>query len=188
MARTEQFTVEEVIAAVNRKLKTTVVMATHNMFQAESLPTRIALINDGRITEVGEPSEIFGKLSRNLASFAAVDNTFGGTATDTGSGTTLVDIGNGVRLEITAQRRGEIRVFISPQDIILSKAAVESSARNVLKGKIAAIADSGSLVKLTVDVGKAFIVQITKRSFVEMGLNLGAEVFIAFKASSVQMI
>jgi len=179
---------EEVIAAVNRDLKTTVVMATHNMFQAEKLPTHIALINDGKITEVGEPAEIFGKLSKNLATFAALDNTFGGNTTDTGSGTTLVEIGNGVYIEITAQKRGEIRIFISPQDIILSKAAVESSARNVFRGKIVAVVDSGALVSLTVDVGKPFKVQITKRSFVEMGLNLGAEVFIAFKASSVQVI
>ncbi len=180
--------VEEVIAAISRRFKITIVMATHNMFQAEKLPTRIALISDGKISEVGEPSEIFGKLSRNLASFAAVDNTFTGTASDTGSGTTVVDIGNAVRVEITTQRRGEISFFISPQDIILSKSPIASSARNVLKGKISAIAESGSLVKLTVDVGKPFVVQITRRSFVEMALNLGAEVYLAFKASSVQVL
>ena len=180
--------VEEVIATVNRELKTTIVMATHNMFQAKTLPHRIALINDGKITEVGAPAEIFGKLSKNLASFAAVDNTFTGTAKATTAGTTLVDIGNGVQIEVTVQRQGEASVFISPQDIILSKSAVESSARNVFKGRITEISDLGSLVKLKVDVGKSFTVQITKRSFSEMELNLNAEVYIAFKASSVQVL
>ena len=179
--------IEEVIAAVNQQLKITVVMATHNMFQAETLPTRIALMSEGRITEVGRPAEIFGKLSRNLAFFAAVENTFKGTAIDTGSGTAIVDLGNGVSVEISSQKLGEVSFFVSPQDIILSRNTVESSARNVFKGKISAIAESGSFVKITVDVGKPFMVQITKRSFVEMGLNLGAEVFIAFKASSVQV-
>jgi len=37
-------------------------------------------------------------------------------------------------------------------------------------------------------VGRSFVVQITKRSFVEMGLNLNAEVYLAFKASSVQVL
>jgi len=180
--------VEEVIATVNRELKTTIVMATHNMFQAKTLPQRIALMSDGKITEVGAPAEIFGKLSKNLARFAAVDNTFAGTAKATVAGTTLVDIGNGVQIEVTAQRQGEASVFISPQDIILSKSAVESSARNVFKGRITEISDLGSLVKLKVDVGRSFTVQITKRSFSEMGLNLNAEVFIAFKASSVQVL
>ena len=58
----------EIIATANRELKTTIVMATHNMFQARALPHRIALINDGRITEVGTSADVFGKLSE-LGSF-----------------------------------------------------------------------------------------------------------------------
>ncbi len=180
--------IEEVISAVNKQLKITVVMATHNMFQAENLPTRIALINEGRITEIGAPSEVFGKLSRNLASFAAVDNTFSGTAKNSGSGTSIVNLGNGVIVEAAADKTGEIRLFINPRDIILSKTPVVSSARNVLHGKICAINDLNSLVKLTVDVGKPFSVQITKKSFDELNLNLGVEVFITFKASSVEIL
>src|SRR3990170_8333695 len=79
---------EEVITKVNHELKTTIVMATHNMFQAKILPHHIALVNEGRITEVGAPAEIFSKLSKNLASFAAVVNTFSGTASGTSEGIT----------------------------------------------------------------------------------------------------
>jgi len=179
---------EEVIDTVNRENKTTIVMATHNMFQAKKLPHRIALMDEGKITEVGTPEEIFGKLSKNLASFAAVDNTFTGTAKPTAAGTSIVDVGNRVQIEITTRRQGATVVFINPRDIIVSKTAVESSARNMFKGKITEITDLDSLVKLTVNVGKPFSVQVTKRSFNEMGLCLNAEVFIAFKASSVQVI
>jgi molybdate/tungstate transport system ATP-binding protein len=100
----------------------------------------------------------------------------------------MVDIGNGVQIEATVQRQGVTSVFVSPQDIIVSKGAVASSARNVLKGRIIEIFDLGSLVKLKVDIGKPFTVQITKRSFSEMALNLNVEVFIAFKASAVLLI
>ncbi|MGD0028521.1 MAG: ABC transporter ATP-binding protein [Candidatus Bathyarchaeia archaeon] len=179
---------EEVIVTANRELKTTIVLATHNMFEAKTMPHRIALINDGRITEVGSSADIFGRLSKNLASFAAVDNTFNGTAKITEAGTSIVDVGNGILIEAAFQRQDETSVFISPQDIILSKRSLESSARNVFRGRITQISDLGSLVKLTVNVGKLFVVQITKRSFSEMDLNLGDEVFIAFKASSVQML
>jgi molybdopterin-binding protein len=179
---------EEVINTVNRENKTTIVMATHNMFQAKKLPHRIALMDEGKITEVGAPAEVFGKLSKNLASFAAVDNTFTGTAEVTATGISKVDVGNGVQIEVTAQRQGAITLFINPQDIILSKAAVKSSARNVFKGKITEISDLDSLVKLKVDIGRLFTVQITKQSFNEMGLCLNAEVFITFKASSVQVL
>jgi molybdopterin-binding protein len=93
-----------------------------------------------------------------------------------------------LQIEVIGQRQGEVSVFVNSQDIILSKSALESSARNVFKGRLTEISDLGSLVKLKVDVGEAFTVQITKRSFNEMGLNLNAEVFIAFKASSVQVL
>jgi molybdopterin-binding protein len=179
---------EEVIATVNRENKTTIVMATHNMFQAKKLPHRIALMDEGKITEIGTPPEVFGKLSKNLASFAAVENTFTGTAEITSAGTSKVNLGNGVEVEVTAQREGATALFINPQDIILSKSPVESSARNVLKGKITQITDLDSLVKLRVDVGKPFTVQITKLSFNEMEFCLNAEVFITFKASSVQVL
>jgi molybdopterin-binding protein len=180
--------IEEIIATVNSELKTTIVMATHNMFQAKNLPQRIALMTSGRISEVGTPSEIFGRLSKTLASFAALENTFTGNATITEDGTTLVDIGNGVHIESTVQGRDKVSIFVSPEDIILSKSRFASSARNVFKGKIVEVSDLGSVVRLRVDVGKPFTVQITKRSFTEMGLNLNTEVFLAFKASSVQII
>src|SRR4030043_190837 len=112
---------EEVIDIVNRENKITIVMATHNMFQAKKLPHRIALMNEGKITEIGSPAEVFGDLFKNLARFAAVDNTFAGAATATSEGTTMVDIGNGVRVEVTSQRQGEASIFVNPQDIILSK-------------------------------------------------------------------
>jgi tungstate transport system ATP-binding protein len=180
--------VEEAIATANREQKTTIVMATHNMFQAKTLPQRIALMSEGRITEVGTPAEIFGKLSKNLASFAAVENTYLGMATAAENGTTLVDIGNGVQVEASIRKHGSLTIFVSPQDIILSRTRLESSARNCFKGRIVEILDSGPLVRLRVDVGRPFTAQITKRSFSEMGLNLNSEVFLTFKASSVQTI
>jgi len=180
--------IEEVISTANRELKTTIVIATHNMFQAKNLPHRIALINDGKISEVGMPAEIFGRFSKTLASFAALENTFAGNAKIMEDDTTLVDIGNGVHLVTATQSSGQVSVFVSPEDIILSKDLVVSSARNVFKGRIVGVSDFGSIVRLKIDVGKQFVVQITKRSFNEMQLNVGSEVYMAFKASSVHLV
>jgi tungstate transport system ATP-binding protein len=180
--------IEEVIATANRELETTIVMATHNMFQAKNLPHRIALMQDGRITEVGASSEIFGRLSKTLASFAAVENTFSGIAKVVEDGIMLVDIGNGVQMVASGQSSGQVSVFISPEDIILSKTRIASSARNILEGKIVEIVDLGSVVRLKVDVGKPFTAQITKPSFNEMRFNLDSNVFLTFKASSVHLV
>ena len=179
---------EEVIETVNLENKVTIVLATHNMFQAEKLPHRIALMNEGKITEIGTPFEIFGKLSKNLASFGAVENTFSGYAQPTSKGTTIVDLGSNVHVEVTEQRQGETTIFVNPQDIILCQEPPHSSARNAFRGKITEIIDLSNIVKLKVDVGRVFSVQITKRSFNEMALTLGSQVCIVFKASSVNVL
>lgn len=179
---------EDVIATVNREFKTAVVLATHNMFQARSLPHRIALISGGRVGEVGLPGEVFGGLSKALASFAVLDNMFSGVAQIRDDGVTVVDVGGGVQLEAAEGHVGEVRVLVSPTDIIVSRSAISSSARNVIRGRVVALREVGALVRLRVDAGRLFTVQVTRGSFVSLELGLGSVVFLVFKASSVQFL
>lgn len=180
--------IEDAILTVNREHGSTIVMATHNVFQAKAMPNRVALMEAGRIREVGTPHEVFRVLSKTLVSFAALDNTLIGEAKVVGDGVSLIDLGNNFKIVAAKKAEGKVSVFISPEDIILSRTRFESSARNLFKGRITEISDMGSVVRLRVDVGKPFTVQITKRSFEEMKLNLNSEVYIAFKASSVHIL
>lgn len=180
--------IEEAIETASREQKMAIVIATHNMFQAKRLPRRLALIANGRITGEGTPAETFKHLSKTLARFGAVENVFQGVAKPIKEGTSLVDIGNGVQVEIATELEGSVNIFVAPQDIIISRSHFESSARNALSGQIVEVADAGSAVMVKADVGKPLTVQITKRSFDEMGLRLGSEVFLTFKASAVQIV
>jgi len=53
--------IEKIILNVNKKRKTTIVMATHNMFQAKRIAHRIAFLFYGKIIEIGKPEQIFTK-------------------------------------------------------------------------------------------------------------------------------
>jgi len=180
--------IEETISWVNRERGTTVIMATHNMFQAETLTHRTALLLGGKIMQMGTTQEIFGAPSKDLASFARLENVFSGNSTMLEEGTSVIDVGNGLQIEAPIKQTGKVTLFVRPEDIILSAKPLTSSARNMFRGRVAGISDLGSLVRLRVDAGKEFVVQITKRSFVEMGLNLGSEVYLVFKASSVHVV
>ena len=180
--------IEETISCVNREFNTTIVMATHNMFQAETLTNRVALLLGGRVAQIGTPKEILRGPSTNLASFARLENVFSGKSKIVQEGTSVIVVDDGLKIEAALKKSGRITVFVRPEDIIVSKKTVSSSARNVFKGKIVEVSDFGSVVKLRVDAGKEFAVQITKRSFVEMQLNVGSTVFLTFKASSVHLI
>jgi len=180
--------VEEVLSHVNREDKTTMVMATHNMVQAENIAHRVAVLNEGKIEKIGEFQEIFEKPSRFLADFARLENVFSGVSRASAEGTSIIDVGNGLQVEAAFKKVGNVTFYVCPEDIILSIRPLVSSARNAFEGRIVQISDLGSVVKLKVRAGKDFIVQITKRSFNEMALNVDSKVFLAFKASQVQTI
>jgi tungstate transport system ATP-binding protein len=180
--------IEDVLSLVNRDKKTTIVIATHNMFQAETLAKRAALLLEGKIVKVGAPQEIFTLPPNLLANYLRLENVFSGVSKATGEGTSLVDVGEGLQIEIAFERNGQVTVFVRPEDIIVSSNPIVSSARNSFEGRIVEISDLDKIVKLKVKAGRDFTVQITKRSFNDMQLNIDSKIFLAFKASSVQMV
>jgi len=180
--------IEEALSRVNRERQTTIIMSTHNMFQAQTLAHRAALLLDGRIEKIGTIREIFEVPSKHLASFARLENVFSGVSSIVEEGTSLVDIGGELKLEAAFTKLGKVMVYVSPEDIILSKNPIVSSARNTFKGRVVEVADLGPTVRLKVNAGRVFVAQITKRSFKEMQLNVDSEAFLTFKASSVQAV
>lgn len=180
--------VEEALSYVNRESRTTIIMTTHNMFQAENLARRIALLNEGKIEAMGTFQEVFYKPLKPVKNFARLENVFHGVSKITVEGTSIVDVGGGLQIEATFKKTGNVTIHLPPEDIIVSIHPIISSARNAFEGRIVQISDMGHVIKLKVKVksDKTFTVQITRRSFIEMQLNIGSKVFIAFKASSVQ--
>ncbi len=180
--------IEESISRVKQDHKTTVVLATHNMFQAEAMSDRAALILGGTISHVGTNQEVFGNSNKHLASFARLENVFSGISRLSKDSTSIIDVDGHLRIEASFAKSGKLSIYVRPEDIILSSSPLTSSARNTFKGTIAGVSDLGSIVKLRVDTGKEFMVQITRKSFKEMKLNLGSTVFLTFKASSVHLV
>jgi tungstate transport system ATP-binding protein len=180
--------IEETILRVNRDQKMTIVLATHNMFQAEALSERVAILLEGTVRQVGTNQQIFGTSNSHLASFTRLDNVFSGVSRINKTGTSVIEVSENLRIEASFRKSGEATIHVKPEDIIVSAHPFTSSARNVFQGSIIEVSDLGSVMKLRVNAEKKFLVQITKRSFTEMGLNVGSTVFLTFKASSVQLV
>ncbi len=179
--------VEEVVRQVNRQRRITVIIATHNVFQAGQIAERAVLLVDGKVADTGSIGEVVGR-SRSLAGFGRLENMFSGVSEVLEEGTSRITFEDGTAIESALPLSGRVTVFVRPEDIIISKKRLESSARNAFEGRIVEVTDFDSLVGLKVNAGKEFLVQVTKRSFMEMGLNLGAPVYLTFKASSVQSV
>jgi tungstate transport system ATP-binding protein len=185
--------VESVLQSLNSERGTTIVMVTHNILQAQVLANRAAMMKQGRIQKMGTVSEIFRTELDGLLREQYKTNTYTGTAKAMGKTThngmlVQIDLGNGLKIDALSRREGNVTVIIPPDDIIVSREEVYSSARNSLKGKIISIDEHGSTVLLAIDVGQTMTVQITKRSREHLNIEVNSEVYVTFKASSVRVL
>jgi molybdopterin-binding protein len=178
---------QEELREMHRKVMVTMVHVTHDFEEAITLGHRVAVLNDGRIAQVGTPQEFLRRPSSEfVARFALTRNIFSGMVMGTEDGCTLIDVG-GTRLKATTEAKGEVRLSLRPEDIFISKAPLQSMARNCFLGVVSDIADRGSLIYVTVTLPPDFVCVITRQAFDELELREGVEAWITFKASAVHV-
>jgi len=179
--------------SVLRETKTTTVMVTHDRNEALVLGDRVAVLMNGSISQIGAPAEVFGSpVDEEVASFVEAGNILHGTVGSQDNGLALIDI-EGLRLQAVSDLKAGSRVtiYLHYEDITINLPSMEpvsSSARNQFKGNITRIFPLGSQLKVTINCGFNLAAIITRRSWDELGLELGQEVIASFKASSVHLI
>jgi iron(III) transport system ATP-binding protein len=109
---------------LQRELHITAVYVTHDQIEALSMSRNIAVMNEGKIEQIGRPREIYDRpASPFVAGFIGVSNLFSGVVTDVGPGeesTVSTDHGR-LRILTTAPigRGAEILVAVRPEQIRL---------------------------------------------------------------------
>jgi len=175
------------LARLHQALGTTTIHVTHDFEEAVALGDRIGVVNEGRVVQVGSPEEIFRKPgSEFVARFVGVRNIFRGEIHPGEDGYRVLSL-DGVKIAVVTDLVGQMHASIRPEDIIISREPLRSSARNCFQGRIVNIANKGTVVYVTVRVPPDFTCVITRRSLEEMELREGLEVYIAFKASAVHI-
>jgi len=159
--------IEEIILTIKEEKDTTIIVTTHNPTQAYLLADKVFSIINRNITETYYENIFQGEVRRaNGAKIFSKNN---------------------IEICLVSDRIGKAIISIDPRDIIISPTPFDSSARNSYRGTIKEISEIKEQVKVVVDAGLDFTVMVTKESCVEMALMIGSEVFVTFKASSVQV-
>ncbi|MHA6669352.1 ABC transporter ATP-binding protein [Homoserinimonas sp. A447] len=97
--------VREEIKSLTSRLGITAVLVTHDQEEAFSVGDRIAILNKGRIEQVGHPENVYRHPdSVFVANFLDKMNLFPGVVTEYAEGAAHVDLGHGVVLQIAAQQ------------------------------------------------------------------------------------
>ena len=178
---------QQELREVHRRTKVTIIHVTHDFEEAIALGHRVAVLNNGCIAQIGAPEEILRQPnSEFIAHFALSRNIFTGEAEEGEDGHACIDVG-GIKLRGVTDLRREVRLSLRPEDIIISKEPLHSTARNCFEGVVSDIAHRGAVVYVTVNVPPNFICLITRQSFEELELKKGVRIWITFKASAVHV-
>lgn len=183
--------IEELVLDINREFNTTIILSTHDMLQGQKLASRIGVILDGKIPQIGNTNEIFHKpATANIARFVGVENIFPGTITGNRSGEVTIDI-QGIMIQAVAKlvEGSKVNVLFRAEDVTIHLEEIsKTSARNIFRGKIKSLVPSGPFVNVVIDCGQDINALVTISSAEELGLSFGKQVWISIKATSIHAI
>jgi len=182
--------VEQVIRDVIREKKVAVVMATHDMVQGQQLATRIGVLLDGELMQVGSPDEIFGSpVTQKVAEFVGIENMLPGTVIKHEDNLLTIDVDGSHVQAVSGHLTGDcVYVLIRPEDITFSLSKEVTSARNILHGAITGLTPMGPLMRVEIDCGFPLIGLVTRNSAGDLGLETGRYIYASFKAAATRVI
>ena len=148
--------VREEIRAVQRRLGITTLFVTHDQQEALAISDRIVVMNEGRIEQVGTPSEVYNRpKSRFVASFVGTLNLLDGRIVDASAGTVRVE-GHLLRLAgpIAGEPGAPCALALRPEAIVLDEpGGAGDGTRNAVPGVVEVVEFLGSLVRVRVGLG-----------------------------------
>ena len=181
----------------------TCVMVTHDQDEAMSMATRIAIMSEGRILQVGAPGEIYETPNcRFVADFIGSVNLFEGRVTEDQPGYVVIEseeTSHYVSHGITGTDDMEVSVAVRPEKIVLQpgaptmsqRAKVEEHGHNCVQGVISAVSYFGNEThyQLRLDSGMQLKVARTNSArHAEAGLQRDQRVHAWWDGSDVVVL
>jgi tungstate transport system ATP-binding protein len=175
-----------------QQTRTAGIFATHDRLEALRLSDRIAVMNQGKILQIGFPEEVMNHPANEfVASFVGVETILSGKVIRENGGSFITSI-EGHEIEAVGDAHLGEMVFlcIRPENVILSTRPPQegTSARNVFSGRITKIISLGLYQKVHLYCGFPLVAYVTNHSLEELSLGEGKEVKASFKATAVTVI
>ena len=182
------------LARLLRTLQIPAILVTHDWTDALSLGDQLVVMSSGSVLQTGVPADVFARPKHaEVAAAVGMETVASGVVKDRRDGSLTLQVGRAelIAVDPHPQDSGHSSYFvcIRGENVTLETGrAAQSSARNHLRGIVKDIVRSGTLWKVTVDVGTDVAALLTRQALEDMGLTPGAEVYAVFKASAVHLI
>ncbi|HUW90975.1 MAG TPA: ABC transporter ATP-binding protein [Candidatus Nanopelagicaceae bacterium] len=173
---------------LHKRLGITIIYVTHDQIEALSMGTTIAILNKGKIEQVGKPDIIYN-VPKNLfvAGFIGSPpmNMIDGVLKQE-NGYTCIDLGftkyklSDELEKIKKMNNKKIILGIRPEDVLISK----QNASNSIKANIDIIEPMGREFEIHLDLGEKILIAVLRKMD---SLNTGDEVYLTFNDKKIHL-
>ncbi len=165
----------EELHALHKRLNLAVVYVTHDQAEALALSDRIAVVNQGKLEQVGSPAEVYEHPhTRFVGDFLGRTIILKGTM-HKDAGQSVVDVQGAGRVmvngDISFGEGADVRILSRPEDISLLPAG--ELAPNQVAGKVEHVAYMGDHLEYTIEAaGRTLLMPASKRDSYAVGAGV----------------
>ncbi len=149
--------IRSLIRAVQRTLQITTIYVTHDQEEALAISDTIAVMDRGRVLQVGKPWELYLKpANRFVADFIGTMNVFPARVEGRGEGAehlaVVTDFGERWQVRGAGTPGEALQIGVRPESLLLEPGPNPTEGWNALKGTVAEAAYLGAVVRYQVRV------------------------------------
>lgn len=146
---------------IQEQLGVTFIVVTHDQEEAMVLSTRIAVMHQGSVVQVGEPTEVYERpRNKFIADFVGTINLLSGTLCD--GGFACSDLGQTLQVDTAAQAAGApTHVAVRPEKITISKEKPADKTCNIVAGVVLDLAYMGGMSVYRIKTNSGFLVKVS---------------------------
>jgi spermidine/putrescine ABC transporter ATP-binding subunit len=161
-----RFEMQVEIKEIQQRLGMTVIYVTHDQEEAMSMSERIAIMNHGRIHQIGSPAEVYERPANPFVGrFLGEANLIDGKVVDDAGELVRLRLPSGQELRAPRSDRcgtGQAMLFIRPERVKIAPGAdgVGSPEANTLAGRVRRCSFLGNILRYGVDVDGSSLITV----------------------------
>jgi ABC-type Fe3+/spermidine/putrescine transport system ATPase subunit len=174
---------------LQQKLKITMVYVTHDLQEAEEIADRIAILQDGRVEQVGRPEEVFfHPENEKVSEFIGAPNILHcDHCRSLGHGVMEVGCG-GLSIIVPHDGNSIQKIALLPRDVYVSDVRPPGPEVNRFRGTVIGIRNADDAMRIEVKAGdNRLLAEIPHHIFDELNLTMGKEIFLILKLRRIRV-
>jgi putative spermidine/putrescine transport system ATP-binding protein len=174
--------VRDEIRALQQRVGATTVFVTHDQTEALAMADLVAVMNEGRVEQLGDPEAVFERpATRFVATFVGRAARLAGRMEAPGA----IRCGQALLRAAEAPRAGAVEVFIRPHHV--RPLAPGESAENVLEGRVLRRTYTGDVVALECETPAGSLLAELPGGTPGAALTAGAPARLGFAAQDLRV-